>query len=158
MFVQGLFLGFVGSPRDFFGVWFSLIGLSSIISDHPRHLKSGGNPPPPLDFLGESPQIYQYYTFRYFFTVLHGCHATLKVCSQAVTVFAHTRWGQTNRLGEYWWRNGMAVNVVSIFTWEMFLQKLKQEQGWWGKLFVRFLHYQFKGGLPHLGSFQRFLL
>ena len=41
IFGPGIFLGFVGSPRNFFPFW--VLALL----DHPRHLKSRVHPPPP---------------------------------------------------------------------------------------------------------------
>ena len=46
IFDPGIFLGFAGSPRDFFGSWL----LAPF--DHPRHLKSQVPPPPPPWDLG----------------------------------------------------------------------------------------------------------
>ena len=48
IFGPGIFLGFVGSPKDFF--W----ALIFPPFDHPRHLKSGVPPPPPLRVHGMS--------------------------------------------------------------------------------------------------------
>ena len=41
IFGPGIFLGFVGSPRNCFGFW--VLALL----DHPHHLKSRVHPPPP---------------------------------------------------------------------------------------------------------------
>ena len=57
IFGPGIFLSFVGSPRNFFG--FCVLALL----EHPCHLKSGVHPPPPgtLVFLGVFTTECQYF-------------------------------------------------------------------------------------------------